>query len=399
MHDKSHRHVSGRNHRDELQRTRVGYAPPKLQHVFDGMPLLPQTLPERVHIEELLHRASRKYDLDLVADRRKLLELVEKHYVPASPRVWVARSHLRDKGLVRHGQAHHPRHVGFAVDPVSRILAQLEEHPQWIADSWSAAALFGVKEFSCAADTCVATPGNFSLSREAKFPTRRRIPRDGRLTPAVWMLYTPAGQPIKSVNPPEALVQCLISVSKGYHAWKAPAIQNLSNVDVCCVQVIDQFRRHLGVTVEQLADRARGVYKQRLVQKYFALSTGSADSPPETTLRLIALPLARRLGITLTTQVEVFNDDGSLLTRLDLGHVGLLIAVFYDGDHHRTRTQQRKDAGIDAELARRGWSVLRVTSRQLNDPQQLETMLLDLFRRAFAMRRAFPGAYEFPRIA
>ena len=49
----------------------------------------------------------------------------------------------------------------------------------------------------------------------------------------------------------------------------------------------------------------------------------------------------------------------------------LKVIVFYDGAHHRTPEQHRKDAEINAFLQSKGYRVLRVTADMLKNPELL----------------------------
>jgi very-short-patch-repair endonuclease len=81
-----------------------------------------------------------------------------------------------------------------------------------------------------------------------------------------------------------------------------------------------------------------------------------AESPRESWLRLVLLDAGfpRR-----TAQIRV--TDGQLVAYLDLGWEDQLVALEYDGDHHRTdRRQYVKDIRRTEMLERLGWHVIKV---------------------------------------
>lgn len=117
--------------------------------------------------------------------------------------------------------------------------------------------------------------------------------------------------------------------------------------------------------VELLADRHRGA--RGVVQLRHALSMvdGGAESPCETKTRLVlvagGLPRPQ-------TQIEVLNDWGTVLARLDMGWSDWKVAVEFDGAHHWTDSAQRtRDIDRIAELEERGWKIVRVNADLLRN--------------------------------
>ncbi len=90
-----------------------------------------------------------------------------------------------------------------------------------------------------------------------------------------------------------------------------------------------------------------------------ALADGRAESPMETRLRFLfhvaGLPSPE-------PQVEVRDELGRLVARVDLAWRVARLAVEYEGDHHRERDQFRRDVGRVNALRRLGWAVLRFTA-------------------------------------
>jgi hypothetical protein len=88
------------------------------------------------------------------------------------------------------------------------------------------------------------------------------------------------------------------------------------------------------------------------------LVDGGAASPRETWLRLIyidgGLPKP-------TTQIPIFDVDGTLLRTVDMGWEDFKVVSEYDGDQHRTnRPQYVKDMRVIPKIERLGYVVERV---------------------------------------
>jgi hypothetical protein len=85
-----------------------------------------------------------------------------------------------------------------------------------------------------------------------------------------------------------------------------------------------------------------------------------AQSPRESYLRLLLIEagLPRPL-----TQIPVFGADGLPIAYLDMGWPDLMVAVEYDGDHHRVdRRQYLKDIRRMERLEQLGWLITRVVA-------------------------------------
>lgn len=129
------------------------------------------------------------------------------------------------------------------------------------------------------------------------------------------------------------------------------------------VAAIDALAHATGLEVadvERLAERYRGRRGIRRARTVLSLIDGGAESPRETWLRLI---LGRAGFPPPRTQIPVYDDDGQLVARLDMGWEEALVAVEYDGDHHRTsRRQFNRDIARLEALSQLGWTVVRVTA-------------------------------------
>lgn len=105
---------------------------------------------------------------------------------------------------------------------------------------------------------------------------------------------------------------------------------------------------------------ARGMVALRLV---LDLMDGGAESPQETRTRLLLV----RSGLRKPeTQIVVRDSFGYPFARVDIGYEELKIGVEFDGAQHWT-DPARRTADIDryAELAARGWIIIRVSSELL----------------------------------
>jgi uncharacterized protein DUF559 len=120
------------------------------------------------------------------------------------------------------------------------------------------------------------------------------------------------------------------------------------------------------VTVSQvlsIAEHHSGARGMRQLRTTMELVDGGAESPQETRLRLLLV----RSGLPRpVTQIPVRNDDGKVVRRIDMGYPEWMIGVEYDGEQHFANPE---DYAHDIErlefLAARGWTIVRVSSRQL----------------------------------
>ncbi|MDN5724103.1 MAG: very short patch repair endonuclease [Corynebacterium sp.] len=82
-----------------------------------------------------------------------------------------------------------------------------------------------------------------------------------------------------------------------------------------------------------------------------------AHSPQESLLRL---RIDRSSLPRPTSQVEILEPSGELVTVADLAYIREKVAIFYDGKHHGDPGQWRRDIRINARLADLGWQVARI---------------------------------------
>lgn len=125
-------------------------------------------------------------------------------------------------------------------------------------------------------------------------------------------------------------------------------------------------------TIDALTERV-GLYRvrgKRRAAAALARIRPGAESRPETLVRLLLI----EAGFPEPElNVDVFDDDGTFLARVDLLYRAYRVVVEYDGEQHRTDARQfDRDVGRLDDLAAAGWRVVRVGARTLfRDPQDL----------------------------
>ncbi|OBH06215.1 hypothetical protein A5696_23815 [Mycobacterium sp. E2699] len=117
--------------------------------------------------------------------------------------------------------------------------------------------------------------------------------------------------------------------------------------------------------IELVADRHRGARGLIQLRRVLHLADGGSESPYETKTRLAlvsaGLPRPR-------TQIEVLNEWGLVVARIDMGWEEWKVGVEFDGAHHWTDPAQRsRDIDRLAELEARGWAIVRVSAEMLRN--------------------------------
>jgi very-short-patch-repair endonuclease len=130
--------------------------------------------------------------------------------------------------------------------------------------------------------------------------------------------------------------------------------------------------------VRELARRHKGARRIRRLDTVLDLVDAGAESPQETRVRLLLLdngfPRPR-------TQIPVPGPTGFPRYYLDMGWEDILVAVEYDGEHHRKNTvDYRKDIVRLEYIQSLGWIVIRVVAG--NHPRDI----VERVRRARASR-------------
>lgn len=112
--------------------------------------------------------------------------------------------------------------------------------------------------------------------------------------------------------------------------------------------------------VVEIARRHKGARGLRQLATALDLHDPGAESPKETWLRLLLIDEGFPRP---QTQLPVPGPDGQPKYRLDMGWEELMVAVEYDGEHHRTdRTSWRKDIVRLEYVHSVGWNVVRVVA-------------------------------------
>jgi len=122
---------------------------------------------------------------------------------------------------------------------------------------------------------------------------------------------------------------------------------------------LDALSNVTGLTaaeVNPLIARHRGTRGVRKCQIPLSLMDGGAQSPKESWLRLVLIDAGLPRPVT-----QIHVTDGRRVAYLDLGWEQPMVALEYDGDHHRTdRRQYVKDIHRSEMVHRLGWHVIKV---------------------------------------
>jgi uncharacterized protein DUF559 len=126
---------------------------------------------------------------------------------------------------------------------------------------------------------------------------------------------------------------------------------------------LDALARATGFKVDDVLRVARCHPRSpglRRLETALELVDPGAESPRESYLRLLLIDA----GLPRPqTQIPVLGADGIPVAYLDLGWEDHMVAVEYDGDHHRTdRRQYVKDIRRQEMLERMGWIIIRVVA-------------------------------------
>lgn len=126
---------------------------------------------------------------------------------------------------------------------------------------------------------------------------------------------------------------------------------------------LDALARATGLKVDDVLRVAKSHPRSpglRRLETALDLADPGAQSPRESYLRLLLIDA----GLPRPqTQIPVLDVDGTAFAHLDLAWEEYMVAVEYDGDHHRTdRRQYVKDIRRLEKLERMGWIVVRVVA-------------------------------------
>lgn len=151
--------------------------------------------------------------------------------------------------------------------------------------------------------------------------------------------------------------------------------------DVRAVAALDAMCRFGGTDTNAIAETAFEMVGHSGVRRVLGLLPmvdPGAESPKETELRLV---MAGSRLPRFDTQVEVLDEFGRLISRLDLGNRQWKVGLQYDGGEHLKRERRDHDSMTMMRLASLGWEVRRVTQGMLHTPDTLMGFAADAFRR------------------
>ena len=130
--------------------------------------------------------------------------------------------------------------------------------------------------------------------------------------------------------------------------------------------------------VRELARKHPHVRGIRRLNRVLDLVDAGAESPQETRVRLLLMDNGFPRP---STQIPVPGQDGFPRYYLDMGWEDIMVAVEYDGEHHRKNTADyRKDIVRLEYIQSLGWIVVRVVAG--NRPREI----VERVRRARALR-------------
>lgn len=326
---------------------------------------------------------------------------ITRNYERVTHNTWIHRSN-------RQGEQH---------DIITRTRAHHLTNPTRPATGWSVLAYHGLPYWADAAPAVFASePRSRKNTRIVLGPHVKHFPQltlDKRL-------YDPRMPSIRCVPIELAMVSALRSIRDGTMQWHVPNIPGWAPKDVRAVQLLDAAIRHAQTKIELETFTQAAAHKldKQWAQRIRMATDTGADSPMETLLRLTLKQVnVGSFPLRWESQVPVYDDggltppggpdrpggmDGSgrsgrtggpakpgwagergkpgwasdstfrpWITVADLMCKELKVIVLYDGAHHRTPEQHRKDAEINAFLQSKGYRVLRVTADMLKNPELL----------------------------
>jgi hypothetical protein len=297
--------------------------------------------------------------------------------------LWVPESAVRAPHRVRLGQTAHPRGIGYRIDSLARIRDVLQGRPDWIADSWSAATLWGLDYFCDDADTCVLSGGRKKLAGTQDEVTRYR--REKSLASVKWYSSVDPRLPELKVAPPVlTIIQCLRSLRSGEHSWQVHPGTGLDNRTLLAVQLVDAMAHLFGFDPARLLGACGDFYCRNHLRRIIEAADRGAESPMETVMRLMVKEM---FGDIFTSQL-VISRDGSvsdpvhtgenlgwgIVARVDLGCPELKLALQYDGSGHLERSRRDSDSRVSTELANLG---LACAAADIRAPEGSRAVLLD----------------------
>lgn len=151
--------------------------------------------------------------------------------------------------------------------------------------------------------------------------------------------------------------------------------------DVRAIAAMDSMCRTGHASQDSIAETAFGMAGQTGVRRVLGLLPlvdPKSESPKETELRI---QMADAGLPRFESQVEVFDEFGALVSRLDLGNREWKVGLQYDGEGHLQRERRDQDSMTMMRLASLGWEVKRVTQGMLRIPATLRGFAHEAFER------------------
>lgn len=283
-----------------------------------------------------------------------------------TPHFSVPQQQLLDWELAKHNAKYHPKSIVYDVPGQLRAAAFALQYPLYPVTGFAALALYGLPYFVNSCDTVLISD---TLQRaQQPAPLRPKVIR-GTISPHDYWDLDCRGQQISAAAPGVAVAQGLKAIRRGLCGW--PLVAERAPADlrfVWSVQLVDAAQRFLGVSLRDILAASQQYLDTRWVTRVLAASSESADSPPETEMRLLISELAKEYGLQLHEQVPLVKGN-TPVTRFDLALVdrsrGIKIGLMYDGIHHGDYKQRQQDSLINIESAAQGWTVFRFSSQTL----------------------------------
>ncbi|WP_141738058.1 hypothetical protein [Corynebacterium sp. HMSC30G07] len=282
-----------------------------------------------------------------------------------SPHYWVSNHELLSPALATHVAACNPQRIQYLAPARLRAAAHALAHPNFVLTGFGALALYGLPFLVEGCDITFLADG-FSRAQRASLlqPGVRRGSIPG---PDVWLARC-RGTRVQVASPALATMQALKLVRRGTSRWPVVSAPGKDDAFTRAVQLIDATRRHLHVDPTKVLAAGQQHIDMLWLSSVIGVSSGFADSPKESEMRLIAQFLADKHGLLLEEQVTIWK-EGRIVTTFDLVLIDmkrrLTVGLMYDGAHHWDKTQRNKDASINLEVTLQGWTPLRYSDETL----------------------------------
>lgn len=117
--------------------------------------------------------------------------------------------------------------------------------------------------------------------------------------------------------------------------------------------------------VQPLIERYPAARNIRRLKIALGLADDGAESPRETWLRLALTDAGMR---PTRTQIPVYDEQGRIVAKVDMGWEDLKVGVQYDGRQHQTdRRRYVQDLKVNRALEQQNWAMVRVVAEDRLD--------------------------------